>query len=318
MDAEPFSLSPDDPILVIGAAGQDIIGRPRDLLQPGSSNPGRIRLSFGGVSRNVAENLARMGQPVRLITAVGADRTGDNLLEQAEDAGVDIQYSIHSDRHSSGAYLALVDERGWLQYALDDMRVISALTPSYIESMSGLFAEASLVFVDANLAKETLRKIFTLARKFNLPVCADPTSILLANRLKPFLKRIKLITPNLAEAQILCERSFDLVGMHPGIEAAKSLISLGVEIAIVSLAELGVGYATSETTGQVPALRTEVVDPTGGGDAMTAAVIYALLNKIPLDDAIRLGVSAASLTLRYAGAVVPDLSLQKLYDRLVI
>ncbi len=77
-------------------------------------------------------------------------------------------------------------------------------------------------------------------------------------------------------------------------------------------------YATAETSGFVPAIRTEIVDPTGGGDALIAAVIFALLNDIPLDDAIRLGVSAATLTLRYPGAVVPELTLEKLYDKLVI
>jgi len=56
-------------------------------------------------------------------------------------------------------------------------------------------------------------------------------------------------------------------------------------------------------------------DPTGGGDALSAAVIFALLNDIPIDDAVRLGVSAASLTLGHRGAVLPDLSLEKLYNQ---
>jgi pseudouridine kinase len=51
---------------------------------------------------------------------------------------------------------------------------------------------------------------------------------------------------------------------------------------------------------------------------MTAAVIFALLNDVPVDEAVRLGTSAASLTLRYPGTVVPELSLEKLYDELVI
>jgi pseudouridine kinase len=119
----------------------------------------------------------------------------------------------------------------------------------------------------------------------------------------------------MAEAEILCGCFPFLSGLQRGLESAKSLVALGVDLAIISLADLGVCYATSETSGQVPALRTHIVDPTGGGDALTAAVIFALLNEIPLDDAMRLGVSAASLTLRYQGAVVPDLSLQKLYDQ---
>jgi pseudouridine kinase len=89
-------------------------------------------------------------------------------------------------------------------------------------------------------------------------------------------------------------------------------------VAIITLAQFGVCYATSDTSGYIPAMQTEIMDPTGGGDALTAAVIFALLNDIPLDDAVRLGVSAATLTLRHPGAVRPDLSLEKLYDQLVI
>ena len=87
---------------------------------------------------------------------------------------------------------------------------------------------------------------------------------------------------------------------------------------ILTLAHQGVYYATSETAGFVPAMKTEIVDPTGAGDALSATVVYALLNDIPLDDAIRLGVTAASLTLQHPGAVFPELSLDKLYERLVI
>jgi pseudouridine kinase len=91
-----------------------------------------------------------------------------------------------------------------------------------------------------------------------------------------------------------------------------------VKVVVVTLAELGVCYATSQTYGNIPAIQTEVVDPTGAGDAFIGAALFGLLNGIPLDEALRLGASSASLTLRYAGAVSPDLSLEKLYDELVL
>jgi pseudouridine kinase len=127
-----------------------------------------------------------------------------------------------------------------------------------------------------------------------------------------------LIVPNCNEAEILCERTIDASKRRQTLEAAKCLVNQGVDVVIITLAQYGVCYATSEMSGHIPAIRTEIIDPTGGGDALTAAVIFALLNEIPLDDAVRLGVSAATYTLRYSGAVVPDLTLEKLYDRLVI
>jgi pseudouridine kinase len=315
--SDDFSPAPDNPVLVIGAAGMDIVGLLKGDLHSGTSNPAQIRSSYGGVARNVAENIARLGQPVELMTAVGDDPIGEQLLQQIVSAGVGISAVIHSTEYRTGSYLAVVNTHGELQFALDDMRAISALSAGYLREKEALFEQASLLFLDANLSKETLRAAFSLARRYHLPVCADPTSKHLAARLQTYLPRLHLITPNIAEASILCGQTYS-ARPRQAIDAAKCLVSQGVKIAIVTLAEFGVCYATSETSGHIPAIRTEIIDPTGAGDALTAAVIFALLNDISIDDAVRLGVSAASFTLRHRGAVVPYLSLEKLYDQLVI
>jgi pseudouridine kinase len=318
MIENPKSPAPDGPVLVIGAAGVDIVGKLRGELQSESSTPAQIRQSFGGVARNVSENLARLGQPVTLITVVGDDEAGDRLLSDIASAGVNIEAVLRTSQYSTGAYLAVVNQVGTLQFALDDMRALSALSPAYIRQKEGLFKEASILFIDANLPRETLRTVMSLARKARLPVCADPTSSVLAPRLKPYLDRLYLFTPNSSEAAIFCDPERKITNRRQALEAAKHLVSQGVEIVYITMAEQGLCYATSETKGYIPAIRTEIVDPTGAGDALSATVIFALLNDIPLDDAVRLGVTAASLTLHYRGAVVPDLSLEKLYDQLVI
>lgn len=308
--------SPEAPILAIGAAGVDVVGRLETEVQAGTSAPARIRFSFGGVARNVAENLARLGHSVNLITAVGSGYFGDQLIKQISETGVDTSASVRTDQ-PTGSYLAVFSEREKL-LALDDMRALKAITPAYLRAQYPLFKAASLCFLDANLPEATLKTAFSLARRARLPVIADPTSVSLAPRLEPYLERIQMITPNSAEAAAYCQKPFCDAEKDRALEAANYLVSRGVGIAIISLAEFGVCYATSETNGFFPAIRTEVVDPTGAGDAMTAAVIFAILNDIPLDDAVRLGVSAASLTLRQRGAVLPSLSLEKLYDQLVI
>jgi pseudouridine kinase len=100
--------------------------------------------------------------------------------------------------------------------------------------------------------------------------------------------------------------------------AAHELVARGVEIAIITLAEEGLCYATSRQSGYIPAIRCEVVDYTGAGDALTASVVYGLVNQFSIDEAMRLGVSAATLTLKCADSVCPDLSLERVYDQLVI
>jgi pseudouridine kinase len=305
------------PALVLGSAGVDIVGRLKGDVYLGTSLPAQIRTTFGGVARNVAENLARLGQPVQVITAVGDDENGQRLLNGLEAAGVDISASVCTSQYATGVYIAAINGQGELQFALDDMRAINAITPATLHERVQLFKEASVLFIDANLPKDVLRTAFSLARRARLPICADPTSAVLAPRLKPYIPHLTMIAPNNSEASILCDLP-KISTRRQALDAAKCLVSRGVALAIITMAEQGLCYATSETSGHIPALRTEILDPTGAGDALSAAVIVALLNDIPVDDAVRLGVSAASLTLRSRGAVAPDLSLEKLYDQLVI
>lgn len=310
------SSASDLPVLVIGAAGLDMVGRVRSELQPKTSNPARIRLSYGGSGRNVAENLLHLGTPVNFLTVVGNDDAGNQMIESIAHQGANVKGVVFSTEYPTGTYLGILNREGKLEYGLDDMRLLSELSPRIIHEQEELFKQSSLLFVDANLSKETLRAIISMAKRLKKPVCADPTSASLASKLIPHLPNLRLVVPNSIEAAILSNRKSEPTTRKEAIDAAKQLVSLGVEIAIVTLAEIGVCYATSETSGHVPSVRTDVIDPTGAGDALTSAVLFGLLNEMPIDDAVRLGVAAASLTLSHRGAVVPDLSLERLYDQL--
>ncbi len=307
-----------DRVLVIGASGLDVVGRLQADLQLSTSNPALIRTSFGGVARNVAENLARIGQRVNLLSVIGKDRIGDDVLAHTRHAGVNVSAVYATDKYPTGFYMGVLDEDGLRKFAFDDMRVMEELTDTYLAYNEVLFEKAGLIFIDANLPVKTMEKAFALAHKYNVPVCADPTSRTLAVRLIPHLGQIKLIVPNSMEAGILTGNIFRSSDREAALEAARMLVNMGTEIAFVTMSEFGLCYATSETNGHIPAIRTNVSDPTGAGDALTAAVIYALMNEIEIDDAARLGISAASLALRFPGTVSPDLSLQKLYDELAV
>ncbi len=304
------------PVLVIGAAGWDMVGRVSSELTLHTSTPAQIRLSYGGAGRNVAENLLHLGTEVNFMTVVGDDDTGHRLIDAIAGAGANVEAVVHSAEYPTSSYLAVLNASGKLEYGLDDMRALAELSPEYIREHEDLFESSSLVFIDANLPKETIRTITSIARRLKLRICADPTSELLAKKLIPHLPRIHMVVPNTREASVLCKHTPGAPTRREASKAAKYLVGQGVEIAIVTMAEAGVCYATSETSGYVPPLRTEVIDPTGAGDALTAAVLFGLINQMPVDDAIRLGVAAESLTLSYRGAVVPDLSLEKLYDQL--
>ena len=302
-------------VLVIGAAGLDIKGLASGEILPGTSNAGRVRRSLGGVARNIAENLARLDVPVTLLTAVGDDEGGQQILDHAAHCGIDATHSLVVKGGRTGAYLAVVDEGGNLSVAIHDMGIVESITPRVLNNHRRLFAEASMLVVDANLSPAALETAFSLAAKNKLPVCADPTSTALTDRLCPYLRQLHLVAPNTAEAAVLTDRPAART-QDEALDAARGLVARGVEIAILTLGDQGSAYATPEESGLVPAMRVEIVDPSGAGDALTAATIFATLNDIPVHEAVRLGIAAASLTLQSRESVRPDLSLEKLYAQL--
>ena len=308
----------DGMAVIIGASSLDVIGRLENKLQPKVSNPSVIRTSFGGVARNVAENLARLGQSVSLLSVVGKDRIGDELVNHTQQAGVDMSCVHRTDLFPTGFYMGVLDESGNRKFAFDDMRISSHLSEAYITYNEELFNQASLVFIDANVPEASLRRIIEIARYLNIPICADPTSVVLSPHLFPYLKDINILVPNSQEASALIKKKIDPANVDEGIAAARKLVAMGVEEVFISIGDKGICYASSETSGHIPGIQTQVVDPTGAGDALTAAVLFSHLNGIPLDDAARLAVSAATITVRHQGTVYPGLNLQLLYDELSI
>ncbi len=303
-------------VLVVGAASIDSKGRAGVPLIPGSSAPGKVRVTVGGTARNNAENLARLGVETVLLSAIGRGGSGKRILNNAAEVGIKTDFCIVSEDQRTSAYLALLDESGNLVMSVDDMNVMSCITPKTIESRRDVVKQAEMVVLDSNLSQETIDTLIRVAKRYKVRVCADPTSTSLATRLKPYLPDIYMITPNIAEAEVLTGCTIN--DENDAMTAARQLANAGVDIVLITLAEEGVVYAMANASGHVPAMAAEVVDSTGASDALTATVVFGLLNDIPPDESIRLGVSAAALTLATTDTVYRELSLELLYDSLVI
>ncbi|MFO7538949.1 MAG: carbohydrate kinase family protein [Chloroflexota bacterium] len=307
-----------DQVLLIGATLLDIKGQPDVGLEPGTSNPAVIRSTRGGTARNVAENLARLGASVTLLSAVGADLTGQRLLEQTAASGVNLDYVQTISTQNTGAYIALLEKDGTLSVALDDVRVMAHITPDFLHSMRALFAEADMVMMDGSLTPAALKTVVQLAEEYQTPLCADPSSARLAYKLRPYFPHLHLVVPNEVEALELCQMDLDRADPDISIKLARQLIQSGVKHAVITLSDFGLTYATSDETGTIPARYSEMVDSTGTGDAITAAIIFGMVNDLPTVESMRLGAAAAGLTLQIHDTVVPELSLDMLYDHLIV
>src|SRR3990172_8471609 len=202
-------------VVVIGSSVMDVIGRPLTALVPRSSAPGELRMSPGGVARNVAENLARLGVEVTLITAVGDDPPGRQLRERAEAAGVDVRHALTVTGERTGMYMGVLDPQGGLHLALDDMGLVRWLSQDYLRSKAPVLERAQAIFLDANVPTDSLELVLAIADRAGIQVAADPTSASLAANLRPHLKDLWLVTPNVAEAEILCPHPSPRADLRP-------------------------------------------------------------------------------------------------------
>jgi pseudouridine kinase len=306
---------PERPIVVLGSAALDAKVKASTDLSPEGSVPGSIRLAVGGVARNIAESLARFELPTILITAVGDDSVGDYILSNTDRAGVDVSRALRIPAEHTGAYLAMLLKDGSRAWSLDDMAVMSHLTPDVIYENIDVIQGARTVVLDNNLPLESLETVIHICNESGVSICADPTSRFLAPRFKPFFNRFNLMTPNQREAEVLTDATIQSV--DDALIAARKLVRKGLKMAMITMGDMGVVYATANERGHVAAPSVDVTDLTGGSDAMTAAVVYALVNDIPVGEAVRLGVTAAMLTITSTDTVRRDLSLELLYDSMV-
>ncbi|MEU8137111.1 carbohydrate kinase [Streptodolium elevatio] len=304
-----YILSEEPSVVVVGGANLDIKARSAATAILGTSNPGSGSMAAGGVGRNIAENLARLGTPTYLIAAVGVDATGERLLADTAAAGVRLDH-MHRSRHPTGTYTAVLDAGGELVLAVADMTATEHLLPEHLSPLRELLAHAGLLVLDGNLTAATASHALDLGQAAGVPTLMEPVSVPKAATLAPLIaadRPLYAVTPNREELTAL-------TGLPTGsdgelLAATGNLHERGVSHVWVRLGARG-SLLSSLDEGHVfvPALPAGVKDVTGAGDAMLAAFAHALLAGHPVRSAVEHGTAAAALTIESAHTVRPDLS----------
>lgn len=291
------------PVVVIGGANIDLTGQAAGDFVLGDSLPGEVRATAGGVGRNIAEALARLGRPTKLITALGDDGFAEDIVRQTSVAGVDLRATLRVPETRSSTYLTVLDQSGEMVAAINDMELVGALTPRVLEERWRDLEDAVAWIVDANLSEEALAFLFD--RQGDRRIMAEPVSAAKCARLKPFMNQLSLIKPNLMEAQILS----GLTDEPDPAALCEALLSTGVERVVLSLGRDGLmgqdaqGPAVTQATFPV-----EVVSVTGAGDTLMAALVEAQLARWGLPQTLPWAQAAASLSLQSTRAIHPGLS----------
>ncbi|NTY01088.1 carbohydrate kinase [Deinococcus sp. JMULE3] len=305
-------------VVVVGGANVDVKARTIQTAVPGTSNPGVSAQAPGGVARNVAENLARLGVPASLLSVVGRDALGDWLLRETEAAGVDVRAVLRAPDVTTGTYTAVLDASGELLVAVAAMAAVEALTPAALQERRGVLRGAAWVVADGNLPEGSLSHLLSLAAEAGVPVVFEPVSVPKAARLRSSLAAglvPQVVTPNVPELGALLGRD---VPDEPGVlrGAAAELHAQGVRLVWVRRGAAGSLLSTPEGVTELAALPAEVRDVTGAGDAMLAAFLAALASGLPPAEAARHGHAAAAITVESDHAVSPTLTPAAIQARL--
>lgn len=280
-------------VVVVGGANTDIVGHSTAPLLARDSNPGAVRVSSGGVGRNIAENLARLGVQVDLVTALGDDANAAELALACRRAGIGIDAAVTVAGVPGSVYLAILDADGDMALAINDMRALDALTPEALADRAGTIRGANVVVADANVSAEALE---WLATRSGVPLLLDPVSAAKAPRAKGILGALTALKCNALEAAAL------LGGPEPAEasqieDAAHRLVAAGVGTVYLTAGPRGTCYATTAEVGWVQAPEVEVRNATGAGDAFSAGVAAGMLEGFSARRCAMLGSVLAGLAL---------------------
>jgi pseudouridine kinase len=299
------------PVACIGAANLDRKLRSLATLAMGTSNPARQDESFGGVARNIAENLARLGTPVSLTTAIGDDASGRALLAHAEAAGIDMRGTLKLANVCSGTYTAVLDEHGEMIVALADMALYDAITAELLAGRQPHRVLPALTVADLNLPIETVAALLDEARRDAVPLVLVAVSQPKMARLPQELHGLRLLILNQGELET---RFGAPIRTDADFAAACALVQAqGAQDVIVTRGGAGVLYTRAGGIGQLPASDAHLVDVTGAGDAFAAAVCWSLFQgSEDLELACRRGLKLSAMTLECEQTVCPYLDADSL------
>ena len=185
---------------VVGGVNVDIGGQSYAPLVARDSTPGRVRISLGGVGRNIAHNMSLLGVDVRLLTAFGDDLHAQRVAASCGELGIDISHALQVPGGTTSTYLFLNDVDGDMALGLSDMDICERITPAYLASNLSLLNNAQVIVADTNIPAESLQYLVTHCTP---PVFVDPVSTAKARKVQPVLGRVHTLKPNRIEAELL-------------------------------------------------------------------------------------------------------------------
>jgi len=296
-----------NPVICIGAALVDELFHTTGELLLSTTTDATVTKTAGGVSRNIAHQLALLGVPVQLITAVGNDSDGDWLKQVCASAGVKLDATI-TRNGLSGKYTGILNADGSLYTAFLTNAANHLITPQHLEKHTDLLKTASYLLADANINVDTAEWLLVFSIETGIPFVIEPVSVPPAKKFRDVnLKGLHLITPNEDELPVLCsEKAFFTQ------QQIEELLLRGVQNIWLHNGQHGSALYNKEKSITLHAPPIDVVDCTGAGDgSLSGYLLGKHLGKSDID-CLKLAHTLSAEILQVNGAIATHLTQEKL------
>lgn len=290
-------------IIILGGTNQDIFAYTHQPIKIHDSNPGYLRISHGGVGRNIAENLARLDLNPTLITAIGRDNRGQDIISDGTKVGISFD-PIWIDE--TPTYLAVINQDKDMYVAVAAMDEVEKISLDQIKNRLEKFNASDFVIVDTNYSSEILSYLFDHVNK---PIYVEAISTKKASKIASFYSKMQLLKVNLGEAE-------SLSGIKGKFQADIKKIGSyfyeqGVKEIIITLGSKGAYYYNGVQHQFKDGRKIEIRNTTGAGDAFFAGVIYAKVHQL---NQLSCGIASSIITLKDEQAVSSSMNSKNLLN----
>lgn len=296
--------------VVLGTCIMDVAGCVEGELVPADKNPGaKVTVSTGGAARNIGDNLARLGYPVRLISAVGDDGFGTVMREDCAKSGMDVSGVETIKGRSSAVYLAILNGSGDMVTALTDLDLRLVQNVDFYKKYDDVFRNASAIIVTSETMAEVIAYLHETYPQ--VPIMGDIATIGLLDNMTPHFGYYHTIKANELEAQTLS--GIEISDEDSLRAAAEKILSMGIHRIIITLGGDGAFYL--DDAGASYRVRQKKVEKmanaTGAGDAFTAGFLYKDLTGAGVEEALEFGMSTAIIALSSPDTISKEMGVEK-------
>ena len=293
-------------IVVMGAVFVDIKGYPDGIYIPAGRNAGRVEQIYGGVSRNVTEDIANCELRPTFISLVDDTAIGGDVIRQLQNHKVDTRF-VRQVPDGMGTWLAVFDNEGDVVASISKRPNLMPILETLEEHGNEIFSQADSIVIEVDMDKAIVKKTLVLAKKYNKPVYGVVANMSIGLERRDFLKELSAFVCNIQEAGLLFCTDFsentpeELVDM-----ISQRVIQARIPKLVVTLGSQGAIYADmAGDKGLCPARAVEVKDTTGAGDSFCAGLTVGLTYGKTLREACEIGTHLAASVIVTTENVCP-------------